>query len=205
MTSRSWTVYFTTRPSGTTRVIMIIYINWCLLSLWLTLWGDKVSMLTHAYPHKFQKQIKWSSGITRLTVHVTWCLISWFASIEKSMVIHDTEYLYWDQVSLNNTLKLSLWLTLIGWMWVTYIVLYRLWVGLCQLVYYKFYFQRILRRLLIIFFVAVVRVTESKNTDYPVDSYVCVSWLAGGLTLSLMARPLRHALYRTWVGTCRYL
>ena len=33
----------------------------------------------------------------------TWCLIWWFACWEKSMVIHDTECPYWDQVSLNNT------------------------------------------------------------------------------------------------------
>ena len=45
------------------------------------------------------------NAITRLTAHVrvVWCLIWWFASIEKSTVIHDTENPYWDQVSLNST------------------------------------------------------------------------------------------------------
>ena len=37
------------------------------------------------------------------TLCVAWCLIWWFASLEKSMAIHDTKYPYWDQVSLNNT------------------------------------------------------------------------------------------------------
>ena len=34
---------------------------------------------------------------------VAWCLIMWFASIGKSMVLHDTECPYWDQMSSNNT------------------------------------------------------------------------------------------------------
>ena len=43
------------------------------------------------------------------TLCVVWCLIWWFASIIKRMVIHDTKCAYWDQVKLNNTkLKLSI-------------------------------------------------------------------------------------------------
>ena len=34
---------------------------------------------------------------------VAWCLIWLFAILKKSVVIHDTECPYWDQVSLNNT------------------------------------------------------------------------------------------------------
>ena len=36
----------------------------------MTLWGDKVSMLTHIYPHKPQKKIEVTiCKITRLTAH----------------------------------------------------------------------------------------------------------------------------------------
>ena len=50
----------------------------------------------------------WPSAITRLTTHFSWgvalCINWWFASIENAyMVIHDTKFPYWDQVSLHNT------------------------------------------------------------------------------------------------------
>ena len=48
-----------------------------------------------------------NSGLKTYHYYVAWCLIWQFANIEKSMVIHDTECLYWDQISLNNT-KLTL-------------------------------------------------------------------------------------------------
>ena len=59
--------------------------------------GDKVSMLTCTYVHKPLRK----SEVTRLLSHFTWCLIWWFADIKKSVVIHDTESSYWDQVSVN--------------------------------------------------------------------------------------------------------
>ena len=37
---------------------------------------------------------------------VAWCLIRPFASFKKSMVLHDTDFPYWDQVSLNNTITI---------------------------------------------------------------------------------------------------
>ena len=71
-----------------------------------TLWGDKLSTLTHMYPHKPWRNINWwSSAITRLAANlrVLWCLIWWCSSIEKRMVTHDTECPYLDQVSLNKS------------------------------------------------------------------------------------------------------
>ena len=69
--------------------------------------GDKVSMLTHIYPHKARRKIEdWSYAKSpgwQPTLCVALCLICWFALAFKSMVIHDTECPYWDQVSLNNT------------------------------------------------------------------------------------------------------
>ena len=96
-----------------------------------TLRGDKMSVLTHAYPHKplrkikwpfpvrgdkngyvmqtrkkNMRKIKWPYAVTKLTVPFICGLMSdwWFVSMEKSMVICDTEcpYNYWDQVPQNN-------------------------------------------------------------------------------------------------------
>ena len=66
----------------------------------------KFSMLTHTYPHNTPRKIKsdhMQSPGWQPTLCVAWCQIWWFASLDKSMVIHDTECPYWDQVSLNNT------------------------------------------------------------------------------------------------------
>ena len=81
-----------------------------------TLRGDKVSVLIHTYPKKALRKINWRSAVRHQADNplynkllVVWCLIWWFASIERSMVTHDTECPYWDQVFLyNTTLKLSL-------------------------------------------------------------------------------------------------
>ena len=69
--------------------------------------GDKVSMLTHIYPHKAQEE-DWSDHMQNhqadSPLYVWPCV--WSADLHlliKSMVIHDTECPYWDQVSLNNT------------------------------------------------------------------------------------------------------
>ena len=44
---------------------------------YLTLWGDKVSMLTHIYPHKPWREIKVTiCKITRLTAHFVCGLMS---------------------------------------------------------------------------------------------------------------------------------
>ena len=65
--------------------------------------GDKVSMLTSIYPHKPLR--KWPYAITRLTAHFVYGLMSDLVICKfwKSMITHDTECPYWDQVSLNNT------------------------------------------------------------------------------------------------------
>ena len=69
--------------------------------LQLSLGGDKVSMLTRTNPWG---RLKWPSAITRLTAHFMCGLMSdmVICKFRKSMVIHDTECPYWDQVSLNN-------------------------------------------------------------------------------------------------------
>ena len=69
-----------------------------------TLWDDKVSVLTHTYPHKPVRKIKWPAAVTRLTPHLlmAWNLIWWFGN---SMIIHDTECPCWDQMSLNSTVS----------------------------------------------------------------------------------------------------
>ena len=68
------------------------------------LWGDKVSMLIHIYSHKPWRKIEVTISAKspgwQPTLCVVWCLICWFASYKKSMVIHDTTCPYWDQVSL---------------------------------------------------------------------------------------------------------
>ena len=67
--------------------------------------GDKLSMLTHTYQHNPLRRLSghlqsldWQS-----TLRVAQCLIWWFASTEKSMVIHGTECPYLDQASSSNT------------------------------------------------------------------------------------------------------
>ena len=60
----------------------------------------------------------WPSAIIRLTAHFT-CglyLIWWFASIGKSVVKHDTECPYWDQMSLNNTQAQTKWWYMLRYM-----------------------------------------------------------------------------------------
>ena len=55
----------------------------------------------HTYPHKpLQGRSKWPDWLSNLLV--TSCLIGNMQA-QQSMVIHDTECPYWDQVSLNNT------------------------------------------------------------------------------------------------------
>ena len=52
-------------------------------------WGR--SILTHTYPHKPLRKIKWPSAITRLTPHFMYGLMSALVICKKrrSMVIHD--------------------------------------------------------------------------------------------------------------------
>ena len=60
--------------------------------------GDKVLKYVNLHiPTQIQ------GTLTPPALRVAWCLIWWSASIEKHMVLHDTECPYWDQVSLNNT------------------------------------------------------------------------------------------------------
>ena len=67
--------------------------------------GEKVSMLTHEYPCKSLRKIDNSDLQSPSVFFMYWCLPWWFASKQKdrSMIIHDTECPYLDQVSLNNT------------------------------------------------------------------------------------------------------
>ena len=61
---------------------------------------DKVSMLTHTYPHKPWRKIKWPYASSRLTTHFMCGLMSdlVICKFRKSMVMHNTECSYWDQV-----------------------------------------------------------------------------------------------------------
>ena len=78
--------------------------NWL---LWIhSLWSNKVwSMLIHTTHTNPWGKLKWPYPITRLTAHfmcgLMFDLVIW--KFRKSMIIHDTECPYWDQVSLNNT------------------------------------------------------------------------------------------------------
>ena len=69
-----------------------------------TLGGNKVSMLTHTLTNPWGR-LKWPYAITRLTIHFMRGLTSnlVICKFSKSMIIHDTECPYCDQVSLNNT------------------------------------------------------------------------------------------------------
>ena len=68
-------------------------------------WGNKVSMLEHTYPHKPQMKIR----VTIYSHQAESLLFVWpdvwsgDLQVYKSIVIHDTECPFWDQVSLNNT------------------------------------------------------------------------------------------------------
>ena len=55
------------------------------------------------------ERLKWPNSITRLTAHFICGLMSDMVICKfwKSMVMHDTECPYWDQVSLNNTNQTS--------------------------------------------------------------------------------------------------
>ena len=67
--------------------------------------GDKESMLTHIYPHKARRKIDHMQNHQADSPLYVWPYV-WSADLHlliKSMVIHDTECPYWDQVSLNNT------------------------------------------------------------------------------------------------------
>ena len=91
-----------------TLYILYHYVTYrTLYKIFMSPLGDKVSMLTHIYPHKARRKIEVIiCKITRLTAHFMCGLVSDLlicTLLIKSMVIHDTECPYWDQVSLNNT------------------------------------------------------------------------------------------------------
>ena len=62
-------------------------------------------MLTHIYPHKPVRKIDVTICNHQADIHFICGLTSDLVirKFRKSMVIHDTKYPYWDQVSLNNT------------------------------------------------------------------------------------------------------
>ena len=64
--------------------------------------GDKVNMLIHIYPPKPMRKTKVTicSHQADNPLCVAWCLIWWFASLEKNMVIHDTECPSWHKPNL---------------------------------------------------------------------------------------------------------
>ena len=90
--------------------------------------GDKVStgMLTHIYPHKAWRKIEVIiCKITGDSPLYMWPDV-WSADLDlliKSMVIHDTQCPYWDQVSLNNTNQTKLFLNLLWWEYEIHLVL----------------------------------------------------------------------------------
>ena len=51
-------------------------------------WGDKVSTLTHTYPHKSLRKIKWPSAITRLTAQFKGGLMSGLVIYKHFFNIH---------------------------------------------------------------------------------------------------------------------
>ena len=71
--------------------------------LLMTLRDDKVSMLTHIYPHKPLRKIE----VTICNHQADSPLYVWpdvvICKSTKSMVTHDTECPYWDQVPINYT------------------------------------------------------------------------------------------------------
>ena len=64
--------------------------------------SEYVNPYTHTNP---RGRLKWPYANTRLTAHIICGLMSdlVICNFRKSMVIHDTECPYWNQVSLNNT------------------------------------------------------------------------------------------------------
>ena len=70
--------------------------------------GDKVSMLTHTYPHKPLRKIKMTICNHQVDspLHVWSDLV--ICKFGKNMVIHDTECPYWDQVSNNTNQTISI-------------------------------------------------------------------------------------------------
>ena len=85
---------------------LLVSLHICIFLPSRTPGGDKVSMLTHTYPHKpLRKILKRPYAITRLTAHLMCDLMSDLVTwkFRKNMVMHDTERPYWDQVPWNNT------------------------------------------------------------------------------------------------------
>ena len=70
----------------------------------MPLGGDKVSMLTHTYPHKPLRKIAMSicnhQADSQLYVWLDDLVICMF---RKNRATHDRKCPYWDQVSLNHT------------------------------------------------------------------------------------------------------
>ena len=62
------------------------FADFAFVTLLHALWGDKVSMLTHIYPHNPGGKLKWpyaKSPGWQPTLCVAWCLICWFALVYK--------------------------------------------------------------------------------------------------------------------------
>ena len=109
--SASSTSSLTSLPSDSVHYKMYIFISLCFCLQYSpysrkTRRVIKVStgMLIHKYPHKPLRKIK-----VTICNHqddsqcYLWPYVHFGDLHEKSMVIHDTECSYWDQVSLNNT------------------------------------------------------------------------------------------------------
>ena len=68
--------------------------------------GGKVNMLAHIHTHTNPEEDlsgHMQSPGWQPIILAAWCLLWWITNIERSVVIHDTEYPCWDQVSSNNT------------------------------------------------------------------------------------------------------
>ena len=90
--------------SSTTRIYVLSTVS---NSSWLSLSGV-ISEYVNPYIPTHTPEEYWSDHMQtpgwQPTLCVALCLIWWFASFKKKvLVIHDTECPYWDQVSLNNT------------------------------------------------------------------------------------------------------
>ena len=110
----------------------------------LSLWSNKVSMLTHTYPHN-----PWGR-FTRLAPPFMCGLMSdmVICKFRKSMVIHDTECPYWDQVSLNSTNPTQPKYSLLNWSYkIIYSCQFNCWISL--LPYFIPYFLKHLKLIIL--------------------------------------------------------
>ena len=108
-----------------TNVKFVYWDNEKNIQCWIpcALGGGKVSMLIYTHTNPWGR-LKWAYAIIRQTAHFMCGLMSdlVICKFRKSMVIHDIECSYWDQVSLNNTNPKPFWIY--TWEGIWFIVLH---------------------------------------------------------------------------------